>query len=231
MILTVRLARYAPTWTEAQSAGLDFLGEEERRRLDTFKAAARREQFVAARWLARRMLIEQRGGTPGDWELGAIAHTPPRLLRGPDPALHVGLSHSGEWMACVVSTTPVGIDLETVTRPRKVAPLARQSCSDEEQAELSALPPERQLAAFYRMWTQKEAWLKQRGLGIDFSLMRGLRVRTAAAGEPANALGYLDDAAGLRLALSAEQLTQGQRIEGEGLGFGEEAWWLEQTAT
>jgi len=230
MILALRLARYAPTWAEAQAAGLDFLGAQERERLGSFKAAARREQFVAARWLARRLLIEQRGGSPGDWELGAIAHTPPRLVRGPDSSLHVGLSHSGDWMACVVSTAPVGIDLETVTRPRKVAPLARQSCSEEEQALLAALPPEQQLAAFYRMWTQKEAWLKQRGLGIDFSLMRGLRVRDAAADEPANGLGYFDAAAGLRMALSAETLQRGQRIEGDGLSFVEEAWRLEQTA-
>lgn len=231
MILALRLARYAPVWAEAQAAGLDFLGSEERERLGTFKAAARREQFVAARWLARHMLIEQRGGEPQHWELGAIAHTPPRLVRGPDPALHVGLSHSGDWMACVVSTTPIGIDLETVTRPRKVAPLARQCCGDEEQAALSALPPEQQLAAFYRMWTQKEAWLKQRGLGIDFSLMRGLRVRNATEGEPANGLGYFDAAAGLRLALSGEELRRGQDIEAEGLAFEEEAWWLEQTAS
>ncbi len=231
MILALRLARYAPTWAVAEAAGLDFLGSEERERLGSFKAAARREQFVAARWLARQMLIEQRGGAPVDWELGAIAHTPPRLVRGPDPALHVGLSHSGDWMACVISTLPVGIDLETVTRPRKVTPLARQSCSEEEQALLATLPPEQQLAAFYRMWTQKEAWLKQRGLGIDFSLMRGLRVRDAAAGEPVNGLGYFDASAGLRMALSAEQLQRGQRLEADGLSFVEEGWWMEQTAS
>lgn len=231
MILALRLARYAPIWAEAQAAGLDFLGSEERERLGSFKAAARREQFVAARWLARRLLIEQRGGSPGHWELGAIAHTPPRLVRGPDPALHVGLSHSGDWMACVVSTSPIGIDLETVTRPRKVAPLARQCCSDEEQALLAALPPEQQLAAFYRMWTQKEAWLKQHGLGIDFSLMRGLRVRRAAEGAPVNGLGYLNAASGLRLALSGEGLRRGQAMDAEGLAFGEEAWWMEQTAS
>lgn len=231
MILALRLARYAPVWADAQAAGLDFLGNEEHERLGTFKAAARREQFVAARWMARRMLIEQRGGTPGEWELGAIAHTPPRLIRGPDPALYVGLSHSSDWMACVVSTSAIGIDLETVTRPRKVGPLSRQSCSDEEQAELAALPPEQQLQAFYRMWTQKEAWLKQRGLGIDFSLMRGLRVRDAAAGGPVNGLGYLDATAGLRLALSGESLQRGQAMDVEGLAFSEEAWWMEQTAS
>jgi 4'-phosphopantetheinyl transferase len=230
MILALRLARYAPTWAVAEAAGLEFLGTEERERLGTFKAAARREQFVAARWMARQLLMEQRGGAPGDWELGAIAHTPPRLIRGPDPSLHVGLSHSGEWMACVVATSSVGIDLETVTRPRKVAPLARQSCSEEEQALLASLPPEQQLASFYRMWTQKEAWLKQRGLGIDFSLMRGLRVRDAMPGEPVNGLGYFDAEAGLRLALSSENLQRGQRMDAGGLAFSEEAWWLEQTA-
>ena len=141
------------------------------------------------------------------------------------------MSRSSARMACVVSASPVGIDLEIVTRPRKVGPLSRQSCSDEEQAELAALPPEQQLQAFYRMWTQKEAWLKQRGLGIDFSLMRGLRVRDAAMGALVNGLGYLDAAAGLRLALSGEGLRRGQEMDAEGLAFSEEAWWMEQTAS
>ncbi|HSW15482.1 MAG TPA: 4'-phosphopantetheinyl transferase superfamily protein [Solimonas sp.] len=229
MSLAVRLARYAPAYAEAQAAGLGFLGEEERSRRDSFKASARREQFVAARWLARQMLMALRGGAPADWELSAIAHTPPRVLRGPDTNLLVGLSHSSDWIACAVASFPVGIDLETVTRPRKVAPLARQACSDEEQAELATLPAEQQLQQFYRMWTQKEAWLKQRGLGLDFSLMRGLAALPSAAAQ-ANALSLFDADAGLRLALTAEQLPAAITVEGA--AFGERAWWrLEQRAS
>lgn len=229
MSLAVRLARYAPAYAEAQAAGLEFLGEEERLRRDSFKPAARREQFVAARWLARQMLVALRGGALADWQLGAIAHTPPRVLQGPDPSLQVGLSHSGEWIACVVAAFPIGIDLETVTRPRKVAPLAQQACSDEEQAQLAALPPEQQLQDFYRMWTQKEAWLKQRGLGLDFSLMRGLAALPTASAQ-ANALSLFDADAGLRLALTADQLPAAITVEGA--AFGERAWWrLEQRAS
>jgi len=214
MSIALRLARYAALHAAAQSAGLGFLSESERRRHDSFSAAARRQHFRASRWLARELLAERYGGQAQDWVLTSEPGAAPGIAAGPETALHLGLSHSGEWVGCAVSAAPVGLDIETVTRPRKVAALAETACTEAERAELAALPPAPQLLAFYRMWTLKEAWLKQRGLGIDFSLMRGLEA-APADGAPPSALTLLDPRAGLCVAVTADTVVEPLLLQGE----------------
>lgn len=74
------------------------------------------------------------------------------------------LSHSGDDIALLISDEgEVGCDIECI-RPRPGArQLAANLFSPGELAELDAVPPARQLAAFWRIWTRKEALLKQRG--------------------------------------------------------------------
>ncbi|AXQ29282.1 hypothetical protein D0B54_11535 [Solimonas sp. K1W22B-7] len=225
MSITLRLARYAALDAAAQSAGLGFLSSSERRRHDSFTAAARRQQFVASRWLARELLAEHYGGQPLDWELSSEPNAPPAVASGDYRHLKLGLSHSGGWVGCAVSEHPVGLDLETLTRPRKVMLIAATACNEAECAELSALPPDRQLAVFYRMWTLKEAWLKQRGLGLDFSLMRGLHAQPAKGA--ASALTLESSAAGLCAAVTADAISGPLNLQAEGLRFETSGWSLE----
>lgn len=231
MTVAVRLARYAPVYAAARAAGLDFFSDSERIRYESFAAAARREQFTAARWLLRCLLAELHGIAPSSWALSAEAGVAPRILSPGEPPLHVSLSHSGEWVACAVAGVPVGLDLETTSRPRKVAPLAQQCCTSDEQRELAVMEPAAQLQAFYRMWTLKEAWLKQRSLGLDFSLMRGLVARPAGGDLPATALSLFDEKAGLRLAVTMDIVVQPLPVQAEGLSFTTERWHLRQLAS
>ena len=70
------------------------------------------------------------------------------------------LTHKPRYVAGVVSTAPVGIDLEHM-RPRAEA-LFRKVASKEEWA----LSQGERWHAFYRFWTAKEAVLKAVGKGI-----------------------------------------------------------------
>lgn len=231
MSVAVRLARYRSAYSEACEAGLDFFSDSERQRHATFAASARREQFTAARWLMRCLLVDLHGGVPAQWQLSAEASTAPRVIAPSALPLHIGLSHSGDWVACAVANAPVGIDLETTTRARKVGPLARQACTPDEQRLLLEMKSHEQLDAFYRMWTLKEAWLKQRGLGLDFSLMRGLVASATVVGSPAQALSLGDPHEGLRLAVTMDVVPESFRLESGGLAFAAaERWELRQVA-
>ena len=121
-----------------------------------------------------------RGARRGAWLAGRalLAHavTPlPPLRYGalgkpafpPDIALWFNLSHSGDAIALLLSDEgEVGCDIEVV-RPRSGWPaIAAGVFSPGEQQELAAEPARRQLAAFWRIWTRKEAILKQRGGGV-----------------------------------------------------------------
>ena len=90
-------------------------------------------------------------------------------------ALHVSITHSGNYAACAVSEVPVGIDLELLLPVR--AGLVRRVCCTEELAYVfeDATPQDTVadpsvLRRFYEVWTAKEAYLKQCGTGITVDL-------------------------------------------------------------
>lgn len=72
------------------------------------------------------------------------------------------LSHSGDNIALLVSDEgDVGCDLEVI-RPRKNwHRLAEALFSEDERMEIDALTADEQLAAFWQVWTRKEARVKQ----------------------------------------------------------------------
>ena len=75
------------------------------------------------------------------------------------------ISHSGDWVLCVISTEgPIGIDVETV-RPIDQPSHLRSWFTDEEWAQIQqASDPLREL---YHWWTKKEALLKAVGCGLS----------------------------------------------------------------
>ena len=84
------------------------------------------------------------------------------------PDFHFSLSHSGERVLCAVSPQPVGCDIE---KPRGYDPhLAQRFFHPDESAWLLSLPAEEQPAAFFRLWTCKESFIKALGLGLSLPL-------------------------------------------------------------
>lgn len=87
--------------------------------------------------------------------------------------LHVSISHCQEAVACAVSRTPVGIDIERI-RPIDLQ-ICRHVCTPEELTYLLAdtlLPDSGEcsdpdvLSRFFEIWTAKEAYYKKCGTGI-----------------------------------------------------------------
>jgi 4'-phosphopantetheinyl transferase len=180
-----------------------WLSDSERLRAAAYRAPRRQEQFLASRWLARRLLARRFGGQPMDWLLSATKDAPPRVLSETPEPVECSISHSGDWVSCALAPLPVGLDVETTTRRRPVPELARLVCHPSEQLELANLAESEQLHTFYRLWTLKEAWLKRQGSGIDFSRMRSLRARLESR-EAANALTLTSVDGAVALALSIE---------------------------
>ncbi|AER34116.1 4'-phosphopantetheinyl transferase AcpT [Pantoea ananatis PA13] len=112
-----------------------------------------------------------------------------------DVRLWFNLSHSGDDIALLLSDEgDVGCDIE-VLRPRAGwRSLAENLFSAQEQAQIAAEAPEQQLAAFWRIWTLKEAIIKQRGASawqmarVDSTAPTTLSFSTLQAGELALAV-------------------------------------------
>ena len=124
---------------------------------------ARRLSLGAALLLDR--LLEDEGLSPaGDFALGKEGK--PYLPERPD--VHFSLSHSGELALCALSASEIGCDVETPRRCELA--LAERFFHPEESALLFSLPEGEQEAAFLRLWTLKESYLKAIGLGLALPL-------------------------------------------------------------
>lgn len=191
-----------------------WLTPAEAERAQAMQSAARRAQFLAGHWQARRLAADAFGGEAGDWHWQA-GQGAPRLRHAGGRLLHVSLSHSGDWLAVAVAESPVGVDVEHPRRERDWLALAGFALAREEADAIAAAGDV--TAAFHRYWTLKEAEGKRCGLGLLPGRSRSLVARPA---EPALAEAWQWDlGGGLHLAMAgapagspqAEGLPAGRR--------------------
>lgn len=147
------------------------LSAKELARARRLKADIARNRFVAGRAFLRETLASYLGVKAEDILFEEGEWGKPRLARGKGfGPLSFNLSHAGGLAVLAVSTgREVGIDMEKITMELPYRDIARMFFSTREKGELFALPPEGQLAAFYRCWSRKEAYLKGCGLGFSVS--------------------------------------------------------------
>lgn len=84
----------------------------------------------------------------------------PYLLNYPD--VHFNISHSGEYVACAVSDTPVGVDIQKIGEYN--LEVAKRVCNEKELEQIENSSDKE--SGFTKLWTQKEAALKMHGTGI-----------------------------------------------------------------
>lgn len=84
----------------------------------------------------------------------------------------ISVAHSGRFLGVAVSTSAsVGVDFEWVRPVRRARQIARRWFGEAEARELDAVGEAELTAAFFRMWTAKEALAKRHGAGLR--LMKG----------------------------------------------------------
>lgn len=152
-------------WTD-RTDGPDrtnLLNEEERKRADRFKVEPARRQFICARATLRRLLGEYLQRDSREIEFVTSEHGKPSLANGD---LQFNVSHTEGRVALAFGHSPVGIDVERYDRDLDHSGLAKRFFSEQEQRQLDALNDEERKRAFFRCWTQKEAYLKALGSGL-----------------------------------------------------------------
>jgi 4'-phosphopantetheinyl transferase len=142
----------------------------------------RRRQTLAVRALLRAVLAR---------EITVPPDSPWRLLRSPQGYPNaaaagtsrrvISLAHSGAIVACATATDgTIGVDVERIGAERPVLALARAAFGPAEVADV-----ERDgAAAFYRIWTLREALAKASGQGFDLLVNGRDLVNGIAAAEP-----------------------------------------------
>jgi 4'-phosphopantetheinyl transferase len=150
------------------------LGASERQRCAAFRRKERRGQFIAGRMLLRLVAEALSGVHGGSIEITERRGNAPLLAVAGSavPVPYFSLSHSGGWIACAASTvTAVGVDVELMDPSRDIAALAEQAFGAQQTAQILALPACYVLAAFYGLWSRREAEFKlQQAEGHYYSL-------------------------------------------------------------
>lgn len=123
-----------------------------------------RSRFVVSRGLRRVMLSACTGVSADSLVFSHDGEGKPRLqgLSGWD----FNLSHAGNHVAVVVGHGGVGVDIEQYREVREMESIMARYFHPEEQAAWHDLPPARQPAAFFLLWSAREAAMKCAGLGL-----------------------------------------------------------------
>lgn len=146
-------------------AALALLSAAERDRLARFHAEGPRQAYAGAHLLLRQVLGCYAGQPPAELALGFDVRQKPVLTAR--PLLWFNLSYRPQWALLAVSNQgEVGVDVEEIRPVAGAAALAGQLFSPAEQAALRHVAGAAWWRLFYGIWTRKEAWAKQRGLGL-----------------------------------------------------------------
>ncbi|MCJ2116107.1 4'-phosphopantetheinyl transferase superfamily protein [Methylobacterium sp. J-001] len=146
------------------------LDASERERAVRFLRPADRARYQASHAALRLILGEALGLAAGDIRLEVSAAGKPALADG---ILDFNLSHSGgRALVGLARGAAIGVDVEEMRPIPDALRIAGAHFAPDEAAALSALPPHAVSAAFFGLWTRKEAVVKALGTGLSLPLDR-----------------------------------------------------------
>jgi len=145
------------------------LSEAETARMARFRYPGDRRRYLVAHGALREILAEFTGsGNPSELRFREGAHGKPFLVpMSNQGVVQFSLSHSGELaMVAVSASREVGVDVEKIRPNIDVMAIAHRYFAPEEAARLGALSDADRTAAFFTLWTRKEAYSKARGMAL-----------------------------------------------------------------
>src|SRR5262245_35513845 len=150
------------------------LSEDETRRACRFTHDQARTCFILGRGALRAILGRYVHAAPQSvlftYGPSGKPHLAPNLSA---TDVHFNLSHSGDIVLIAVAQgRDVGIDVELIRDDSDVLAIAERFFSQAESNWLANLPTQERTAAFFRLWTRKEALLKGLGHGIGWGFDR-----------------------------------------------------------
>jgi 4'-phosphopantetheinyl transferase len=158
-------------WLEAAAKTLDVaafaavLDPPELNRASSYAFAPDRNRYLLAHGTLRHILSRYLDCPAASLQFRTERHGKPALV---GHRLAFNLSHSGSVVMVGVAPADlaIGVDVEQVRPLSDMASLVRYVASDAEVVAWDALPVDRREAAFFDLWTRKEAAIKAIGEGL-----------------------------------------------------------------
>lgn len=148
-----------------------FLSPEELATLAKIPRLETRRRWAVVRSATRILLARNLVLHPVDVRLDTGPNGKPRLAG--NGRLRFNLSHSGDLLVLALTLdSEIGVDVEQLRVMPRAIPLARHFFLPDEAAVIERFHTDNLALTFFGCWTQKEAYLKANGLGIDGGLQR-----------------------------------------------------------
>jgi len=145
------------------------LEPDELNRAGRFHFEKHRRHFIVARGFLRSVVARYLETQPEALRFSYGAYGKPELTS--EHVLRFNLSHSHEVaLLAVTLDAELGVDVEHIRADFASEDVARRFFSRAEVEVFNALPKEEQVAAFFRCWTRKEAYIKAIGKGLSQAL-------------------------------------------------------------
>jgi 4'-phosphopantetheinyl transferase len=147
----------------------ETLEEQELDRASRFHFEKHRRHFTAGRGVLRQLLSQYLGTKPEQLRLSYGAYGKPALNgEHKDSRLRFNMSHSHEVaLFAFAEDRELGVDVEHIRTDFASEEVARRFFSRREVETFNALPQHDQVAAFFKCWTRKEAFIKVIGKGLS----------------------------------------------------------------
>ncbi|PIE91475.1 MAG: hypothetical protein CR997_00790 [Acidobacteria bacterium] len=141
------------------------LSADELKRHHRIKAPNGKKMYFLSRVFLKHILSQRTGTRSTENLYRYLPSGKPVFIDHPD--LGVNWAHSGRFFAvALVEGNSIGVDLEMENPKRSINALAQRFFSAQEASEMAGRPKEDQRKYFYKLWTLKEAYIKEHGGSI-----------------------------------------------------------------
>jgi 4'-phosphopantetheinyl transferase len=149
------------------AADFSLLTDAERMVALRFRFEADRNRYVTGRRSLRFLLSKYLAASPTEICIISEKGQKP-FIKNTDFPIQFNISHSGQWVVIALAKHELGIDIEKVDSAFDYTDLMQEHFSVSEQQFVSHA--EVPVAAFYFLWTRKEALIKAEGRGLQENL-------------------------------------------------------------
>lgn len=145
---------------------LPFVSIDRRNKIYKFMRKEDADRSLVADILLREALIENFEIKNNNISFNYNEYGKPYLIN--NESIHFNISHSGNWVVCLINNHEVGIDIEKIEDID--FDVAKSFFSEKEYIDLMKKDINKRKDYFYDLWTLKESYIKACGKGLSLDL-------------------------------------------------------------
>lgn len=145
---------------------INCVSEERKNKIKSFKFTEDSNRALIAALISRYAVIKETGLKNDELVFDKNDYGKPFLSNITNENTYFNLSHSGNYVVCLIDKNECGVDVEK--QDERYIDIASSSFHEEDVKEINkCVNKEEKIKMFFKIWTIKEAYLKKLGVGLS----------------------------------------------------------------